>query len=252
MTEPLLTEPKTLAEALLMLQANPPLLKKNKIGHNARYADLVQVNAEVLARLNQLGVIYTCAPTLEDGHFVLEYELRHVRSGETRGGRYPLKLSENPQQMGSAITYARRYVLLSLTGVAAEDEDDDGQAASGRYARRATRPAPTADRPVATAQRSRPPVGGPPPLPGEETTGGITDVQVRKLHALLREAGIGTRTEGLAYISDVLDKRIDTTKALTKHEAARVIDRLEARIQQQRPSAGDDWPTTAAPGGGQQ
>lgn len=249
-----MTDPKTLAEALLMLQANPPVLKKNKIGHNSRYADLVQVNAEVLARLNQLGVIYTCAPTrLEDGHFVLEYELRHVPSGETRGGRYPLKLSENPQQMGSAITYARRYVLLSLTGVAAEDEDDDGQAASGRYARRATRPAPAADRPVATAQRSRPPAGGPPPLPGEETTGsGITDAQVRRLHALLREAGIGTREEGLAYISDVLDKRIDTTKALTRHEAARVIDRLEAWIQQQRPPADDDWPTTAEPGGGQQ
>ncbi|NIL65027.1 hypothetical protein HCB39_29930, partial [Salinispora arenicola] len=50
-------------------------------------------------------------------------------------------------------------MLLSLTGVAAEDEDDDGQGASGRRtAQRAMssrqQPAPARERP--TAQRAQP------------------------------------------------------------------------------------------------
>lgn len=36
----------------------------------------------------------------------------------------------DPQAQGSAITYARRYALVAVLGVVA-DEDDDGEAASG-------------------------------------------------------------------------------------------------------------------------
>lgn len=36
------------------------------------------------------------------------------------------------QGVGSAITYARRYALAAIVGVAPEDEDDDGNTASGR------------------------------------------------------------------------------------------------------------------------
>ncbi|MGW5556896.1 ERF family protein [Micromonospora sp. NPDC003944] len=242
-----MADPKTLNEALAAFQVDPPVLTKNRDGQvgnqRTKYADLVQVNKQVLARLNELGVIYTTAPTLlDDNRFVLQYELLHVPSGEKMGGRYPLKLSENPQQMGSAISYARRYVLLALTGVAAEDEDDDGQAASGRrYAQRAQQPRQQHgdDRP--TAQRAARQAGGP-ALPGESSpgAGGISEAQSRKLHACLREAGISTRDEALLYISDVLDKPIESTAQLSKSEAARVIDRLERFIAQQEPGGGED------------
>jgi len=227
--------PATLAEALAALQADPPTLTKNKAGHQSKYADLVQVNEQVLARLNSLGVIYTCAPGLVEDKFVLEYELRHVTSGETKSGRYPLKLADNPQQMGSAITYARRYVLLALTGVAAEDEDDDGQAASGRRtAQRATqaRQRPVADAPEQpTAQRAQRPArpAGPPPLPGE---GGITQPQQALMHKLLNDLGRGEREAGLAYISDVLRREVTTTKDLSKGDAKQVIDALQAATQE--------------------
>ncbi|MEU5939386.1 hypothetical protein ABZ807_09365 [Micromonospora sp. NPDC047548] len=74
---------------------------------------------------------------------------------------------------------------------------------------------------------------------GKFAGGAITDAQQRKLHACLRDAGIGTRDEGLAYISDVLDKGFNSTKEMTKVEAARVIDRLEKFIAQQEPPAGE-------------
>lgn len=222
--------------ALAEFQAKPPTLTKNKAGHQSKYADLAQVNEQVLARLNELGIVYTCAPTLADENkFVLAYELVHVESGEKLAGRYPLKLSENPQQMGSAITYARRYVLLSLTGVAAEDEDDDGQAASSRRTAQRAMPsrqsaAPARERP--TAQRAQRPASTPPPLPDGDA-GGITPKQQSLLHLLLGKVGKANREAGLGYISDVLEREITSTKELGRDDARRLIDHLQAVTEQQ-------------------
>lgn len=233
----------SLAEALAEFQADPPVLTKNKAGHQSKYADLVQVNEKVLSRLNGLGVIFTSAPTmLDDGKFVLEYELEHVASGTKKGGRYPLKLAENPQQMGSAITYARRYVLQSLTSVAAEDEDDDGQAALGHrtaqraQARQQQRPAgegrPTAQR----AQRQTRPAAVRPPLPGEDPPdpdGKVGPDQHRAMHALWRELGYGgddNREQRLAITAKILGlPDLDSSADLTRGQAATVIDALRAR-----------------------
>jgi hypothetical protein len=227
----------TISEVLLELQADPPVLVKDKKGQvgnqKTKYADLVQVNEQVLSRLNKLGVIYTCTPTLDDeGKFVLAYELEHVESKTAKTGRYPLKLADNPMQMGSAITYARRYVLLAITGIAAEDEDDDGHGAAGhRTAQRQQRqqPAPTGQ---ATAQRAQRPAATPPPLPGENASG-ITQPQQGLLHKLLNDIGKGERDAGLGYISGVLDRDIATTKDLTKADAKQVIDRLQDDLKKQ-------------------
>lgn len=225
-----MSAPKTLAEALAVFQADPPLLTKNKAGHQSRYADLVQVNEKVLSRLSQLGVIYTCAPTMDDdGRFVLEYALRHVTSGEALTGRYPLKLSENPQQMGSAITYARRYVLLSLTGVAAEDEDDDGRAAGGRgVAQRATRPAAAklAGRQVQRATAPPLPSGGPQPY---------TAAQRAKLMAGFGQIGVDDRAERLDICSRLVGRDLTSANDLTQEEAKKVIDALDEAAKQDSP-----------------
>jgi hypothetical protein len=52
--------------------------------------------------------------------------------GDNDADRAPGKVT--PQAIGSAITYGRRYGLESLTGVAPEAEDDDGNAGSGQAA----------------------------------------------------------------------------------------------------------------------
>lgn len=234
--------PKSLDEALLILQADPPVLVKDKKGQvgnqKTKYADLVQVNAVVLSRLNTLGCVYTTKPTLrsDDPKFVLRYSLKHVASGTEDSGEYPLKLSENPMQMGSAITYARRYVLLAITGIAAEDEDDDAQAYDGRTAQRAMRQ--RSSTPAPTAQRSRttpaPPIEPP-----------ITDAQQKKLGALMREHGITDRSSALALVNEVLQRadhnQITSRTELTVAEASKVIDRLERESER-----GEHDPTTSS------
>ena len=55
-------------------------------------------------------------------------EIVDVESGESIVSSIELPTSGNPQQMGSAITYFRRYTLQSLLSLQADD--DDGQMAS--------------------------------------------------------------------------------------------------------------------------
>jgi len=247
--------PQSLDQALALFQADPPVLVKNRAGQvgnqKTRYADLVQVNREVLARLNALGVIYTCRPHIDGTQFGLHYRLVHAPTGEAIEGVYPLKLSENPQQMGSAITYARRYVLLAITGVAAEDDDDDGHA--GRPVAQRARPV---EQPAQRqAQRATP------PLPGEQPGDRMSPAQQRRMMAQFGERGMSDRAERLAYCRQVIGRDIGSASELTGAEARAIIDALAARIAPP-PTADelaaldaqttpDDWPDVATPGGDQ-
>lgn len=56
---------------------------------------------------------------------------------------YPFFVTGDPQQVGSAITYARRYSLYAVLGIF-PDKDDDGAYAKQRY--------DTADRPINAEQ----------------------------------------------------------------------------------------------------
>jgi hypothetical protein len=77
-------------------------------------------------------------PTIDgDGNFVLRYELLHV-SGQSRVGCYPLPATTSKaQELGSAITYGRRYCLSSVIGIAPDDDDDGAAAQSAPPQRRA-------------------------------------------------------------------------------------------------------------------
>ncbi len=130
-------ETSSLAVALAAFQAELPRVGKGNVAkvvsekgnYTYKYADLADVSDEVLPLLAKHGLSFSAKPTLDGSNrFVLEYTLRHV-SGESDGGSYPLPGNATPQQVGSAITYARRYTLCAITGVA-PDQDDDGQAAS--------------------------------------------------------------------------------------------------------------------------
>lgn len=131
--------PATLAAALAAFQASLPSIRKGdtakvdtKAGgsYTYKFADLADVNGVVLPLLGAVGLSFSTKPTLRDNRFVLAYRLLHV-SGEYDEGEYPLPQQGTPQEYGSAITYARRYTLCSVVGVA-PDKDDDGASASTR------------------------------------------------------------------------------------------------------------------------
>lgn len=127
-----------LAAALAAVQAKMPhvgkdnraQIKSDKGNYAYFYADLTEISEALLPLLAAQKLAWTTLPTLNDaGVFVLRYALRHS-SGESIGGDYPLPAaSSTPQVLGSAITYARRYALCAVTGLAPGGEDDDAGAA---------------------------------------------------------------------------------------------------------------------------
>jgi hypothetical protein len=73
----------------------------------------------------------------------------------------------------------------------------------------------------------------------------ITDAQSKKLHALLREAGITDREVGLAYIGDVIGHEIGSSKELTKAEASKAIEQIAAEKEPTEDAPADGWPEVA-------
>lgn len=129
-----------LAAALAAFQAELPTIGKGETAevkndagrllYSYNYADLGTISGQVMPLLGKHGLSFISKPTFRDGRNVLAYSLLH-ESGEREDGEYPLPDRGTPQQMGSAITYGRRYCLCAVTGVAPEDgTDDDGAAAS--------------------------------------------------------------------------------------------------------------------------
>lgn len=123
---------KSIAAALGAAQAEitPPVKDKEaKAGsYSYKYADLGSVIDALKAAFKEHHISYTQATDVTDAGMVLHTRLMHAESGEWIEGVYPLPPNPDPQKVGSALTYARRYSLCALVGITAED-DDDGQAA---------------------------------------------------------------------------------------------------------------------------
>lgn len=148
---------KEFIEAFIKVQQELPKIKKDAENpfFNSKYVPLENVIDEALPILNKNGFGLTQQVTYvtkEEGtgyEPVLKTTLMHS-SGEVLEGIMLLMLkSPNPQEQGSAITYARRYSLMSLLGLVG-DEDDDGNSASKKVGPVATKtpekPAPKASK----------------------------------------------------------------------------------------------------------
>ena len=120
-----------LAGALAKAQGELPAPKKTKTAKAGQYsyqyadlADVIEVSKHILAKHGLSVSQPTC---LTPNGLVLVTKLLH-ESGESIEATYPLPALGKPQEMGSALTYARRYCYCAILGIAA-DADDDGEAA---------------------------------------------------------------------------------------------------------------------------
>jgi hypothetical protein len=117
------------AAALAKAQANILAVKKeaNNPFFRSKYADLTAVIDAVKGPLLDQGITIL-QPT--DGDNVSTI-LLHT-SGQFLGGKTPIRAAKenDPQALGSAISYARRYGLQSLICLPAAD--DDGEQAMAR------------------------------------------------------------------------------------------------------------------------
>ncbi len=191
---------------------------------HATYADLASVWEACRKPLTSNGLAVIQITKMIDGKLYLETILSHV-SGESISGFYPINpmrqekekgwvLSEDPQSIGSALTYARRYALAAIVGVA--PEDDDGEAAVGRGKKEMKKSPHSDDIPDFNPRDFIPP-------PGSGTTeinpevNKISDAQRKRFYAIYKKYG-KTDEETKAYLyaaygiehsADILKKDYD-------------------------------------------
>lgn len=130
-----------------------PHLKNN-------YADLGSVIDAVRPALNRHGIALVQTPEPGgEGWLICSTRLIHT-TGQWLASTFAVPVQKaDAQSYGSALTYARRYSLMAVCGIA--PEDDDGNAASGTRPRPSGNAAPPQQRPAqppaqAQAQQSRP------------------------------------------------------------------------------------------------
>jgi hypothetical protein len=119
--------------AFLKAQAEMTAARKDSKNPHFRssYADFNSVASAVKEPLNNNGLMFVQPIETIDEKLYVSTVIFHT-SGQWFKSSTPIKIadkdSQNPQKLGSAITYARRYDLQSLCGL--EAEDDDGNAAT--------------------------------------------------------------------------------------------------------------------------
>lgn len=103
---------------------------KNNPHFKSSYADLEAVCEAVREAFCSNGLSYTqTMSVLDNGRMTLTTKLMHT-SGEFIDSTMLLPDIADPQKIGSAITYYRRYSLMGIAGIPAED-DDGNKASSG-------------------------------------------------------------------------------------------------------------------------
>jgi hypothetical protein len=214
-----------LAKALAAFQAEAPKVTKGSRAeiqpregraYSYEYAELGAVNEAVLPLLGKHGLSFLAKPTWvsrpdSSMSFVLIYKLMHS-SGEQEVGLWPLPPPEKAgmQQLGSAITYARRYAFQAVTGVApSPGEDDDGAAAE------------EGPRPEVQAVNSGPRKAD--------------AIQKRRINNRLTEMGVADNEDTrMGWVSGVLGSYTDSMDDLSHEDAQAVVDRLKPATRQAR------------------
>lgn len=124
-------EIKEIAEAMALAQADVESASKDRINPHfgQAYATLASVWDACRGPLTKQGISVMQDPFVEGQKVTLTTLLLH-KSGQWFRSVISLNASQaTPQGIGSAITYARRYALSAMVGVA-PDDDDDGNASS--------------------------------------------------------------------------------------------------------------------------
>jgi hypothetical protein len=107
------------------------VIKKEKDNpyFKSKYADINNILELLFPLLEKEGLTISQPLTNMDGKPALKTII--ASDSEVLESTVPLPELQEAQKMGSAITYYRRYALVSVFGLATE-EDDDGNKASGK------------------------------------------------------------------------------------------------------------------------
>jgi hypothetical protein len=126
-----MAKPTSLVEAIFQVQHAGGKLVKDASFNYGNYATLGAVLEVLKPLFADTGIVVIQSPDMDGPTPVLRTIVTHVDHEGSFSFASPMILEkETMQKVGSAVTYAKRYALVSIFLMDA-DEDDDGNAASG-------------------------------------------------------------------------------------------------------------------------
>jgi hypothetical protein len=205
-----------------------PLLKNATNPHfRNKYADLSAVIETMSEPLHNNGLVVYQTIDIADGMPVLVTELVYAETGDKLRSCAPIACKDpsNPQALGAAITYIRRYSLMSLCGLAPED-DDGTLAAAPSQERRQTPPVNLTER----VQQTR--------ASASADAGTIEERQLKAIFAISRAIGMSS-DEAREIIHDRYS--VESSKQMSSAQADEFIAHLRSiENEQKRAQAGFD------------
>jgi hypothetical protein len=119
-----------LIKSLMSFQSQLEPIKKDKDNpfFKSKYADLSTYISVCTPILHKNGLLISQTCKVQNEKTILVTTLYHT-SAEKIESEYILEpIKSDPQAMGSAFTYARRYCYGAILGITAEDDDDANRA----------------------------------------------------------------------------------------------------------------------------
>jgi hypothetical protein len=126
-----MSDHKGLLEALFAAQAEFPAIQKTNANDffNSKFASFKDEKQAIDPILRRHGLFVTQPLSNVDGKPALRTRVVHVASGEFLEDVVPLVLAKSdPQALGSATSYTKRYAYEALLGLITTDDDDGHQA----------------------------------------------------------------------------------------------------------------------------
>lgn len=123
-------KPKGLNQKIFDIQSEVNRLKKDKMNPHFKnsYVDVNSVLDEMMPRFNENKLMLAQPLICEGARNIIKTIITDVDSGETFESSMVIQDNLDAQKTGSAITYYRRYMIVSMFGLQAVD--DDGKAGS--------------------------------------------------------------------------------------------------------------------------
>ncbi len=124
----------TLHQRLIQFHEQVGTIRKTETNPHFRskFADVNTILKVVMPVLTSVGVVVIQEPQMTEagGSYLVTSLVNADDRADSTTSKIPLMLKDktNPQQLGSALTYARRYALVSM--LLLESEDDDAEYAT--------------------------------------------------------------------------------------------------------------------------
>lgn len=209
----------TLPEKLLSIQRKISKIKKSSTNPHFRskYADLNEVLDVCKEALNEEGLVIAQSPGKDSFGQYVETSIINPGDAQVLSGKvYFSGAEDNMQKVGAAITYARRFGLISL--LALESEDDDGETAVGR--------GQEAPRKVVQTE-AKPPVAAKNPIPAQ-TKSSLTRDELNRTIRSTAKVAIDRKLTTMEKVKELIPTQ---TEDLTDDQANAVFATLKGLLK---------------------